>query len=106
MRLRYWLVSGGTITRSACGTTTSRSVEPAPQAERERRLGLAARNREDAGAHDLGDEGGGVGRERDQQRDEFGHQPKSADEVEAAQLGLLEADREAGRDEHDERQGR
>ena len=26
VRLRYWLVSGGMITRIACGTTISRSV--------------------------------------------------------------------------------
>ena len=29
IRLRYWLVSGGMMTRIACGTTTSRSVAPA-----------------------------------------------------------------------------
>ena len=28
VRLRYWLVSGGRITRIACGTTISRNVEP------------------------------------------------------------------------------
>ena len=28
MRLRYWLVSGGMITRIACGMTTSLSVGP------------------------------------------------------------------------------
>ena len=28
MRLRYWLVSGGMITRIACGITTSCSVGP------------------------------------------------------------------------------
>ena len=28
VRLRYWLVSGGMMTRIACGTTTSRSVWP------------------------------------------------------------------------------
>ena len=34
VRLRYWLVSGGMITRIACGMITSRSVRPVPQAER------------------------------------------------------------------------
>ena len=28
VRFRYWLVSGGMITRSACGITTRRSVGP------------------------------------------------------------------------------
>ena len=28
VRLRYWLVSGGRITRIACGTTISRKVDP------------------------------------------------------------------------------
>ena len=28
IRLRYWLVSGGMMTRIACGTTTRRSVVP------------------------------------------------------------------------------
>ena len=104
VRLRYWLVSGGTITRSACGTTTRRSVNPRRRPKRHRRLGLPARHREHAGAHDLGDEGGGVGRERDQQRDEFGDQPHAADEIEAAQLRPLEADRESERDQHHQRQ--
>ena len=57
VRLRYWLVSGGMITRSACGMTTSRSVVPGAQPERVGRLGLAVRHGQDAGAHDLGDEG-------------------------------------------------
>ncbi len=81
-----------------------RSVKPAPQAERERRLGLAARHRKDAGAHDLGDEGGGIGRERDQQRDEFRDQPDAADEIEAAQFRQLETDRETQQHEDDKRQ--
>src|SRR6202035_1427407 len=33
---------------------------PAPQAEREPRLALAARHRQDAGPHDFGDEGGRI----------------------------------------------
>ncbi|MNT89185.1 hypothetical protein D3C72_2298670 [compost metagenome] len=28
VRLRYWLVSGGTMTRMACGTITRRSRSP------------------------------------------------------------------------------
>ena len=102
VRLRYWLVSGGTITRSACGMTIEAQRQAAPQAERERRLGLPARHRENSGAHDLGDEGGRIGRKRDQQRDEFGDQAHAADEIEAAQLRMLEADRKAERGEHGE----
>ena len=34
VRLRYWLVSGGMITRIACGMTTSRSVGPGRKPER------------------------------------------------------------------------
>ena len=39
VRFRYWLVSGGMMTRIACGITTSRSVRP--DAGRARR-GLAS----------------------------------------------------------------
>ena len=59
VRFRYWLVSGGMMIRSACGTTTRRRNEPA-QAERRRRLGLALADTDNAGAHDLGDERRGV----------------------------------------------
>ena len=88
MRLRYWFVSGGTMTRSACGMTIRRIVRPRREAERGRRLGLPARHRQDAGAHDLGDEGAGVKRQAEQQRDELGNDPHAADEIEAVQLGI------------------
>ena len=83
--LRYWLVIGGIITRSACGMTTRRRICARPQADRRRRLELALRHRQDAAAHDLGDEGGGVGRERGEQRDEFRHQHEAAADIEAAE---------------------
>ena len=59
------------MTRSACGSTISRIAQAAAQAERVRRLELAALHREDAGAHDLGDERRGVDRQAEQQRGEF-----------------------------------
>ena len=64
IRLRYWLVSGGTMTRIACGTTTRRSVVPERKPERLRRFGLAGRNGKHAGAHHFGDEGRGIDRKR------------------------------------------
>ena len=84
VRLRYWLVSGGMITRIACGMTTSRSVGPARRPSASRRLGLAVRDRQDAGAHDLGDEGGGVDRQAEQQRHELRQDLRCRREVEAA----------------------
>src|SRR5262249_56267204 len=77
--------------------------QPRPQPKRDRRLGLSARDRKHARAHGLGDVGRGIGRQRDQKRDEFGQQPNPADEVEAAQLGPLEADRKSHDNERDER---
>ena len=38
--LRYWLVSGGMMTRSACGNDHEAQLVRSPEAERERRLGL------------------------------------------------------------------
>ncbi len=76
--------------------------QPAPQPEREGRLGLPARHRQNPGAHDFGDEGGGIGGQRNQQRDEFRDQPDPADEVEAAQFRAREGDREAERDQRRE----
>ena len=76
----------------------SRSVAPARQAERRGRLGLPVRNRGDAGAHDLGDEAGGVGDEAEHQRDEFGIELQAAAQVEAVQFGEAEVDRPAERE--------
>ena len=72
VRFRYWLVIGGMMTRSACGSTTSRSTcaaaagrapPPPPIWPQLHRL--------DAGAHDLGDEAGGIDRQPQQERHEF-----------------------------------
>ncbi len=71
------------ITRIACGTTTRRSVVAGAQPERACRLRLALRDRQDAGPHDLGDEGGRVGDEPEEQRHELGEQLHAAAEVEA-----------------------
>ena len=49
---------GGTMTRIACGSTMRRIVLAAGHAERLGGLGLAAVDREDAGARDLGHVGG------------------------------------------------
>ena len=94
--LRYWLVSGGMISRSACGTTTSFIACAARQAERRGRLGLAVRHREHAGAHDLGDEAGGVGDEPEGQRREFGIELQAARQVEAGRAREAEIDRPPG----------
>ena len=64
--------------------TTRRRICARAQADRGGGLELALRHRENAAAHDLGDEGGRVGRERGEQRDEFRHQHEAAAIVEAA----------------------
>ena len=58
---------------------------------------LPARHREDAGTDDLSDEGGSIGRERDQQRQEFRNQPHAADEVEALQPWMIDRRSESRR---------
>ena len=71
VRLRYWPINGGTITRSACGKVTRRVTWPRAQAERGSGLGLAAPDRGEAAAHDLGDIACRVEREADQHGGEF-----------------------------------
>ena len=71
VRLRYWLVSGGMMMRMACGTTTSRSAWPERRPSADDGFGLALADAEDAGAHDLGDEGRGVERQRQIERQEL-----------------------------------
>ena len=102
IKLRYWLVSGGMMTRIACGTTTSRSIVPRPQAERLRRLGLAVRHGQHAGAHHLGNEGGGIERQRQNQRGEFRQDFDAAHDIEAAHVRKAEGQRRAGQYEHGE----
>ena len=93
VRLRYWLVSGGRITRIACGTTISRSVAPRVRPSEARRFHLALVHGQHARAHDLADEGRRIDREREQQRDELRDQPRAAREVEAAQHRHFKRDR-------------
>ena len=64
VRLRYWLVSGGRITRSACGTTIEPQRSAARRPSEEAASGLPLVHGQNAGAHDLGDEGRGIGRQR------------------------------------------
>ena len=59
--------------------------------ERLRRLGLALGHAQDAGAHDLGDEARRVDGEAEQQRHQLGQDGDAALEIEAAQLGIVEA---------------
>src|SRR5207248_8982007 len=77
--------------------------QSSPQPERGGGLALTARDGEQAGAHDFRDEGGGIGRQRDEKRDKFREQPDAADEIKAAQLGRYEADRPTRRDKRNER---
>ena len=74
------------MTRSACGMHDVPKHEAAAQTERHGGVPLTPGNGLDAAAHDLGDEGRGVGDERDQQREIFRRQRQPADEIEAAQL--------------------
>ena len=63
-------------------------------------------HRHDAGAHDLGDEAGGVGDEAEHQRGEFRDRSAARPQVEAREFGELEADRPAGGEIGDRRQAR
>ena len=80
------------MTRSACGIDDQPQRLAAVEAERIGRLGLPVADREDAGAHDLGDEGGGVDREPEHQRQELRRDRRAAAEVEAGELGNVEAE--------------
>ena len=75
-----------------------------PQAQRIGRLGLPLGDREDAGAHHLGDEGRGVDHEPEQQRHELRQHLDAAADVEAPGLGIVELHRKAGQRQHGERQ--
>ncbi len=66
------------------------------------RLGLAVADRLDAGAHDLGDEGGGVDGQRQQQRHEFRDHHHAALEIEPAQRRIVEGQRHAAMDQQRE----
>ncbi len=83
------------ITRKAWGTITRRSALAAPQPERGGRLVLSLGDRQDAGAHDLGDEGRRVDRKREEDRQEFGPDLESRRKVERAELREVERRREA-----------
>ena len=72
MRLRYWLVSGGMMMRSRLRHDHEAQRLPAREADRLRRLRLALGHAQDARAHDLGNEAGGVDGEAEQQRHELG----------------------------------
>ena len=67
------------------------------QAERLRRLGLAVRHGQNAGAHHFGDEGRGIDRERQQERREFRQDFDAAHDVEAAHLRKAERQRRTAR---------
>ena len=72
VRFRYWLVIGGMMTRIDCGRMIWRRTAPGLQAESGGGLPLALRDGLDAGADDLGDVGGGVDRETEQEGEELG----------------------------------
>ena len=65
---------------------------PAAETQRIGRLGLPVGDGEDAAAHDLGDEGSGIGDEADQQGHEFRRHLRAADEVEPAHHRPVERD--------------
>src|SRR3977135_4051091 len=75
VRVRYWLVSGGKMTRQAFGTTVSRKDAPR---DCRPRLDLSLMDQQNPGADDFRDEGRGVGRERHRQGDEFGDHARAA----------------------------
>ena len=66
-------------------------------------LALAARDREDAGPHDLGDEGRGVDRQRHQGGKQLDLDLQPADEAEPAELGVFPVQRETQRRRDDQR---
>ena len=74
------------------------------QPERTRGFGLAAGHALNARAHDLGDIGGFVQRERQHQRDQLGEDVKAADEVEFLEDRKADGEGKPGGGEHDRRQ--
>ena len=90
--------------RSACGTTTRRRIEPClrPSAQAASRLSLA--DAHDAGAHDLGDEGGRIERQRQIERQELRLDLEAAGQVEGRLLRELDRQRHAGGEEGEQRQ--
>ena len=101
--LRYCEVSGGVMSQRLRHDDQPQRQRPM-QAERGRRFALAARHRHHAGAHDLGDEAGGIGDEAEHQRGEFRMNLRSAAQIEAGKLREFEADRPAGGEIGDRRQ--
>src|SRR5487761_2359156 len=59
---------------------------------------------ENAGAHDLGDKGRGIGRERQRQRHEFRNDARAAGKIEPLENGNLKGHRRAKNQRTDERQ--
>src|ERR1700733_4784194 len=55
-------------------------------------------NRQNAGANDLGDEGAGIGRQRQRQRHEFRNDPRTAGEIESSEHRYFKTD---GRAKHE-----
>ena len=81
VRARYWLISGGRITRIACGRITSRRACAALRPSAAAASRLAVRHGLHAGAHDFGDVGAGIERQREDQRAGFGRQPQAAFDI-------------------------
>lgn len=98
VRFRYWLVSGGMMMRSACGTDKSRHARRM-QPQRVSCLGLSLWNAANAAANDLGDERGGIEGQSEKQRHEFGTDDGAAREVEFSGNRNVEGERKAGDDE-------
>ena len=71
VRFRYWLVSRRHDHPQRLRQHDQAQRLPGSQPERHRRLALAPADRQDAGAHDLGDEARGIDRQAEQQRGEF-----------------------------------
>ena len=67
----------------------------ARQPERRARFHLSLVHRQDAGAHDLGDEGRGIGRQRQRQRHEFRNDARAAGKIETLEDGHLKRYRRA-----------
>ena len=97
VRFRYWLASGGMMIRMACGIITSRVVRLGRRPSALGSFRLAVAHRQNAGAHDFGDEGCGVNAEANQQRYELRLDVYAAPKLNPPRYGIIKRHRPPGK---------
>ena len=106
VRLRYWFVSGGMITRSALRNDDEPHCLARRQAQRRRGFALPFVHRLDARAHILGNEACRIDAQGQHQRNQFRDQCHAAGEIKPPQAGILKTHRQTEDEEHEQREPR